>query len=106
MIECISHRFQIIQKVEKELKDFEFNCDDKSPYWLILAKRAKYEFMRNLVLEIYDFGFTMEESTALLADDGCFLELCWIFWAEDEKTLYETIEDALKVLTYKDDDDA
>ena len=91
MEELIMLKFAVMEMCAKELEEFVMGIEEKSPHWFVLARRAKYEFMERVFLELPNFIFNIEECEAIL-ELGCFLGICWEDWNEDGGTIQETME--------------
>ncbi len=91
MEELILMKIAIMEMAAEELKNFKMGVNEKSPSWLVLARRAKYEFMNRVFLELPNIIFNEEESEAIL-EQGGFLEFCWEMWTEYEGSIQETME--------------
>ena len=91
MEELIMLKFAVMEMCAKELEEFVMGIEEKSPHWLVLARRAKYEFMERVFLELPNFIFDVEECEGIL-ELGSFLKICWEDWNEDGGTIQETME--------------
>ena len=91
MEELIMLKFAVMEMCAKELEEFVMGIEEKSPHWLVLARRAKYEFMDRVFLELPNFIFNIEECEGIL-ELGCFLEICWEDWNENGGTIQETMK--------------
>lgn len=104
MEELILMKIAIMEMAAEELKNYKMGVDEKSPCWLVLARKAKYEFMNRVFLELPNIIFDEEESEAIL-EHGGFLELCWEFWNEYEESIQETMECAAEAMVDAMDDE-
>ncbi len=104
MEELILMKIAIMEMAAEELKNFKMGVNEKSPSWLILARRAKYEFMNRVFLELPNIIFNEEESEAIL-EQGGFLEFCWEMWTGNEGSIQETMECVAEVMVDAMDDE-
>lgn len=91
MEELIMLKFAVMEMCAKELEEFVMGIEEKSPHWFVLARRAKYEFMERVFLELPNFIFDVDECEGIL-ELGYFLKFCWEDWNEDGGTIQETME--------------
>lgn len=96
MEKLIEMKMAIMENAASELSCFEMGLDEKSPCWLVLARKAKYEFMQRVFLEMQNISFDEAESLAILEEDD-FLARCWEIWNQIERMEGEaTIEEAME----------
>ena len=104
MEELIMMKIAIMEMCAKELDDYVMGIEEKSPHWFVLARKAKFEFMNRVFLELPNIIFDEEESEAIL-EQGRFLEFCWEFWTEYEGSIQETMECAAEAMVDAMDED-
>lgn len=97
MEELIMMKIAIMENAAEELKNFKMGVNEKSPCWLVLARKAKYEFMHRVFLELPNVIFDEEESEAIL-EQGGFLEFCWEMWTGNEGSIQETMACVAEVM--------
>lgn len=97
MEELIMMKIAIMEMCAKELDDYVMGIEEKSPHWFVLARKAKFEFMNQVFLEMPSFIFNKEECEAIL-ELGSYLEVCWDMWNQDGGTIQETMEKAAEAI--------